>query len=165
MITRCAIQFPNFQVAKLPSCQVVKLPTCQLAKLPTCQVAKFPSCQVSKLPSCQVAKLPNCQDAKMPSCQVAKLLSCQVAKLPSSQGPKFQLSINHQSSIIHQSSSEQPTDGPTDTNYDHNNRQQTDRHSCRGLPFGDGLIIRTVYMTQKFFTFIGSSLRDHYIGK
>ena len=55
--------------------------------------------------------------------------------------------INHQSSIINHrsiinhylSSLERPTDGPTNTNYD-NNTQTTDRHSCRGLPFGDDLI-------------------------
>ena len=34
---------------------------------------------------------------------------------------------------------DQQTDGPMDTNYDHN-AQQTDGHSCRGVPFGNGLI-------------------------
>ena len=61
-----------------------------------------------------------------------------------------QSSINHQS-IINQSSiilgvTDRRTQTMTTT--DNNNRQTTDRHSCRGLPFGDGLI--TIYLVRNY---------------
>ena len=139
LLAQCQKCVASSEVIKIQNSQVPKLPSSHAPNLPRCQVAKLPSCQVAKMPSCQVAKLPSCQVAKWTSCQVAKFPSCPVTKMPSSQ-----VSSINQSYIINQSlirSTDRRTDGHELCPRRQTDRQQTttDRHSCRGLPFGDGL--------------------------